>query len=425
MNKNRAAVKRAAARKPQAGRPRIAIVGANFAGLTAAQHFGREYDVTVIDQSPWFEWLPSLHELISGVKRPDDLRLPRARLVARAGHKFLRADVTAIDARKGNLTTAAGGKVAFDICIVAVGGIGETYGVKGVERHAHSLGDVAECEAIRRKLAQLAKLRGQRSAVIVGGGLEGIEALGEVLRRYRNVPGLQIELIEAGPNLLGGSPPSIEKAVRKHCVDNNVLVHMRSPVSVVSAKGIRLRSGARVRSDLTIWTGGMTAPPLLLQSGLATRPRQWAPVEPTLQSKYFANVFVAGDAAGTNSTVAKQAYFAMQMGECAAANARRSLAGRALRSFKPSPKPMLIAFGDLDTFFVSGRRVVASPGLAALKEAVYQYTMAEFDPPVSIAAVRETATRLTGAARKLGISRRDSLSIGAGARRAPARRRTA
>ena len=80
---------------------------------------------------------------------------------------------------------------------------------------------------------------------------------------------------------------------------------------------------------------------------------------------------------------------------------------------------MLIAFGDLDTFFVSGRRVIASPGLAALKEAVYQYTMAEFDPPVSIAAVRETATRLTGAARKLGISRRDSLSIGVGARRAP------
>ena len=170
--------------------------------------------------------------------------------------------------------------------------------MKGVERHARFLGDVAECEAIRRKLAQLAKVRGKRSAVIVGGGLEGIEALGEVLRRYRNVPGFQIELIEAGPNLLGGSPPSIEKAVRKHCLDNNVLVHTRSPVSVVTAKGIRLRSGARVRSDLTIWTAGMTAPPLLLQSGLAKRPRQWAPVEPTLQSKYFANVFVAGDAAG-------------------------------------------------------------------------------------------------------------------------------
>jgi NADH:quinone reductase (non-electrogenic) len=80
-------------------RRRIVIVGANFAGLAAAQHLGREHAVTVIDRSASFEWLPNIHELLSGVKRPAILRLSRARLLARTGHRFVRATVAAIDAR--------------------------------------------------------------------------------------------------------------------------------------------------------------------------------------------------------------------------------------------------------------------------------------------------------------------------------------
>ena len=129
-------------RTARPSRPRVVIVGANFAGLAAAQHLGREYAVTVIDRSPWFEWLPNVHELLSGVKRPADLRLPRARLVARAGHRFVRAEVKRIDGNRSRVITTAGRQFNFDACIVAVGGIDETYGVRGVDRHALGLGFV-------------------------------------------------------------------------------------------------------------------------------------------------------------------------------------------------------------------------------------------------------------------------------------------
>jgi len=84
MDKRKIPAKRPAAPKRRAAteRPRIAIVGGNFAGLTAAQGLGREYDVTVIDRSPHFEWLPNIHELLSGEKRTADLRLSRARVVS-------------------------------------------------------------------------------------------------------------------------------------------------------------------------------------------------------------------------------------------------------------------------------------------------------------------------------------------------------
>src|SRR5512137_2200340 len=107
-------------------RPRIVIVGANFAGIAAAQHLDGRYDVTVVDRSPWFEWLPNIHELLSGAKRVGDLRLPRARLVKRAGHRFVRAEVARIDARRGRALLAGGKSLEFDACIVAVGGVHDT-----------------------------------------------------------------------------------------------------------------------------------------------------------------------------------------------------------------------------------------------------------------------------------------------------------
>jgi len=414
-------------RRPAAksARPRIVIVGANFAGLAAAQQLGAGYDVTVMDRSPWFEWLPNLHELISGIKRPADLRLSRPRLVARAGHRFVRAEVVSIDAVSGEVTTATGRTIPFDACIVAIGGATETYGIKGAQRHALPFKTVAESEKIRRELARVAGRRGERRVVIVGGGLEGIEVLGEILRRYRNTEGLHVEVIEAGPTLLGGSPSAVDKAVRAHCVAHGVGVRTGSAVTAITSRGVQLRSGERVPSDLTLWTAGSAAPPLLLASGLANKPGQWAAVTNTLQSKHFDNVFLAGDAAGCQPPLAKQGFFALQMGECAAGNAGRALAGRPLRPFAPANKPMLIAFGDLDTFMVSGRAVIGSPGLAALKEAVFQATMAELDPPVSISALGDLSTRLSSITRKLHLPSLAAAAIGVGYRRGPARSRDA
>ena len=213
----------AAARTP--ARPRVAIVGANFAGLRAAQRLGVEFDVTVFDPSPWFEWLPNIHELISGTKQPTELRLSRRRLVARAGHRFVQAAVASIDAKHGRLETAAGAEHRFDYCVVAIGGRNETYGVQGAERHALPFKSVDDCELIRRRLAALGRARRPSSVVIVGGGFVGIEALGEILRRYRTRTQMLVHLVEAGPRLMASTSARIDAAVRKHCAGLNVRIH--------------------------------------------------------------------------------------------------------------------------------------------------------------------------------------------------------
>ena len=384
-------------------RRRIVIVGANFAGLTAAQHLGREHAVTVIDRSPWFEWLPNIHELLSGVKQPAILRLSRPRLVATAGHRFIRATVTAIDGAAEKVITSDGRDFGFEVCVVAVGGLNETFGVPGADRYAMPFKSVDQCHAIGRKLATLARRPAQLSVVIVGGGLEGIEALGEVLRRYRHHHALAIRVIEAAPTLLAGAPSALDAAVRARCAPFNVSFHTRTMVTKVTPSRVHLSSGETIRSDLTIWTGGATAPALLQTSGLADQPKQWAPVTKKLRSRRFDNVFVIGDAAALPHPIGKQAYYAMQMGECAAADVERALVGQPLRPFIPSAKPMLISLGDLDTFLVTGDTVIAAPALAGLKEAVFQFTMAQLDPPTGMSASRGLTARLTTAAAKLAL----------------------
>jgi len=128
-------------------------------------------------------------------------------------------------------------------------------------------------------------------------------------------------------------------------------------------------------------------------------------VAATLRSRRYRNVFVIGDAAAFPTRIPKQASHALEMGECAAENVQRAAAGRALRPFRPSRTPLLVAFGDLDTFLVAGRSVVANPALAAGKEAVYQLTMTQIDPPYSVQALGELASRVIGVTRRLATRR--------------------
>ncbi len=386
-----------------AKRKRIAIVGGNFAGLTAAIKLSRGHAVTVIDPSKHFEWVPHIHEILSSVKTPRGLRLDRAAVVKQAGHRFLRDRVTTLQPALGRLATAGGHELAFDACIVAVGALWNTHHIPGVARHAMPFRNVADALAIEHRLHSLVRLGRPLRIVIAGGGISGIEALGEVLRRHRDDAGLCVEVIEAGARLLPGLTPVLDADIRRLCEPYVVKFRTGTTIAGVSAKGVRLADGTRLRSELTLWTAGLAPPALLRESGLARPPQLWAEVQPTLQSRWFDNTFVVGDAAQLPQPVGKQAYNAIDMGALAAANATRYLAGRGLKPFKPAPKPVMIAFGDLQTYLVAGRTVLASKVLAGAKEGVYQAFMLQMAPGGVLSSLPAATGRLWQSWRELAL----------------------
>lgn len=384
-------------------RKKVLIIGANFAGLACAMKLSSRFAVTVVDAAPHFEFLPNIHELLSGVKTPELLRLPRARILHRLGHHFVEDTVTGLDARGGVATTAAGESFDFDACVVAVGGVNNTFGLPGVEQFTLPFKSVDDCALISSRLDERVEAGKGLSVVIVGGGLEGIEALGEILRRYRQRSGLSLHLVEGSKTLIPGRTSALSREIKRKCRSYPVTFHMGDMVKAVTKTRVKLASGKSLKTDLTLWTGGAAPAPLLSASGLATRKGAWAAVDPSLQSQVFGNIFVVGDAANLPFTVSKQAYHALDMGAHAAGNVQRFLAGSSLKPFKPGPEISLISLGDIDTYLVIGKRVFAGPALAPAKELIFQANMARLDPPLRLPAAMELQARYWQGIRELAL----------------------
>jgi NADH dehydrogenase len=354
---------------------RIVIVGAGFAGLAAATAISRRYEVTVVDPRARFEWTPNIHEILSGRKDRDDVMLDSRELVERAGHSFLEDAVTDLDTGQRTIATASGASLDYDACLLAPGGGRDHGGVPGAGEHALDFRHAADAARIEERLAALAGGGRRASVVIIGAGVSGIEALGEMLRRHRDADGLTFHMVERETEILPGLPAALAADVRSRCADLPVRWHTGESVSRLTAKSVVLSSGARLPADLVLWSAGLLPPSFLAQSELVPAGGRWVPVRDTLQSEASDSVFVAGDCAELPAPLRKQAYHALDMGAYAAWNLQHFLRGRPLKAFAPSHKPLLISLGDLDTYLVAGSTVVASPLLAGAKEGVYQFYM--------------------------------------------------
>lgn len=362
-------------------RSRVVIIGGNFAGLVAASRLSCDHDVTVVDSRTEFEWTPNIHEILSGVKDRDAVVLPRSECVSRYGHTFLHDAVTRVDADSQSVHTDGGLVLPYDACLIAAGSQRTTFGIEGADEHAIGLHLVDDAVRIARRLDKLAMRKRRASVVIVGGGVSGIEAVGEILRRRSQGDSFSLHIVERQARILEKQATGLTDDALQRIAPYSVTLHTGTTVAEVNARSVILGNGEKLAADLCIWSAGMTMPNFLRDTGLSEAGENWLPVDDTLQSRYANNIFVAGDCAALPDPVRKQAYYAMDMGEVAGDNITRLLGDRRLRRFRAAPMPMLVSLGDITTWLVAGQSAVASPVLAAAKEGVYQATMARLASP--------------------------------------------
>ena len=362
-------------------RSRVVIIGGNFAGLVAASRISCDHDVTVVDARADFEWTPNIHELLSGVKNREGVVLPRAECVNRYGHTFVQDVVTGVDRDSNSVTTESGLALPYDACLIAAGSVRTTFGVEGADKYALGLRSVGDAVRIASRLDKLATRKRRASVVIVGGGVTGVEVVGEILRRREQGDEFNIHIVEVEPDILDEQLDGLASDAVERFAPYGVTVHTNTSIKAVSARSVLLENGEKLTADLCIWSAGMALPEFLRDAGLKEADDQWLPVDDTLKSVYADNIFVAGDCAALPEPIRKQAYYAMDMGELAGDNISRLLEGGRMKPFRAMPMPMLISFGDITTWLVAGETAVASPLLAAAKEGVYQATMARLASP--------------------------------------------
>ncbi len=374
--------------------PRVGIIGGGFAGLAAASHLSAsEFSVSLFDHKRKFDWLPNIHELISGMKQERDLQIPLKRRLRQLGHTFLNVSVRSINPERKKIRTSHGKTYQFDFLIVAPGGVNNTYGVKGADKYTLPFKSVKDCARIRDRLRKVSSGSNNSRIGIIGGGLEGVESLGELLRAYSTKDNFTITLVVGSPRLMMNAPEIVAKRLQNLCARYLVDLRLGCKVTEVHPRGVILDHKESLDLDAIIWTGGGKAPPLLFEAGLAEDKNSWAKVNEFLESMYFKNVFVIGDAAALPEPIDKQAFYALDMGELAARNIIRLTRGQPKLSFKPVRKPFLLTFGNIDTFMIYDEKVISGPSLCIAKELVYQLIMSRLEGVGSLRSQKDAIRR--------------------------------
>ncbi|OLF11916.1 hypothetical protein BU204_29525 [Actinophytocola xanthii] len=273
---------------------RVLVVGAGYAGATAAVRLaGRSrgrVEVTVVNPRPTFVNRLRLHHLAVGRRVPaPDL----AELLGR-GVTFVEGYVTDLDPDAGRARISGPDgmrEVSFDRVVLATGSTTEPVPVPGGD-HVHAVGDL---ESAHRLRAAFAALPEGADAAVVGGGLTGLETVGELAETR---PDVRVRLVTAG-EVAAWFTPRAADYVRRTLAGLNVETLGDTHVLAVEPDRLLLADGAELPSALTVWCGGFAAPPLARESGIAVDAQGAVITDATLRSLSHPTVLAVGDSGHT------------------------------------------------------------------------------------------------------------------------------
>ncbi|MDR3640010.1 MAG: NAD(P)/FAD-dependent oxidoreductase [Humidesulfovibrio sp.] len=359
-------------------KPRVIIVGAGFAGIFAARELaGGPCDVLIIDRNNAHTFLPLLYQVATAAVESEHIAAPVRGIIRALGRRaanldFLMAEVKNVDF-DARLFLAQGQdgdilSLPYDYLLLAPGSVTNTFGVPGADQYAFSLKNLEEAVRLRnhilRSFEAAAWTRDPSTRlnhlcfIVVGGGPTGVELAGAMaelmtgaLRRDFPRLGLSrpcVTLLEAGDGLLPGFPDSLRAYAQKKLQRMGVEVRLKAQVSRVFPKGVELKDGTVFHAATTVWTAGVKGEPVAARLGLPQAPNGQVLALPTLQSRDYPEVFLAGDICRAEYQGRPLPMFgppAIQEGRHAAANILRLIRRQDPQPFRYFDKGMMATIG--------------------------------------------------------------------------------
>ncbi len=326
----------------------VVVIGGGFAGLNTALQLAASPNpspVVLLEPQERFLFLPLLYELLSGEMRRWEIAPRYEQLLAGSGVVWLQERAIQINTQSKTVETSSGRQLPYRALVVATGGRAETYGIPGVQEHAHSFRSLADVERLQALVSRLQQQqRPLQRLVVVGAGASGIELsckLADLLKGAAIV-----EVIEQGADLLPGSKAFNRDQARQALLKRDIRLRTNTSVTAVEANGLSLRRGGADSSQLeslncdgVIWTGGLSGkvPPLNPPLPLDSRGRLIC--NSCLQVLGVEDLFALGDAAACPFRDAEQAshpataQVAYQQAACVSSNLKHQAHGEPLQAF--------------------------------------------------------------------------------------------
>lgn len=261
----------------------IVVLGAGYAGLTAATGAGKRHPVTLIAPETRFLHRIRQHETAAG--HPEH-RPALAEVIRGRGVRHVPARATGLDLTARKVFLDTGEAVAYDTLVYALGSRTAWHAVPGAAEHAYP----AERAAELGERLRTAERPG--TVAVVGGGATGIELATEIAEAH---PGWRVRIVAAG-QVGGWFSPRGRSHVRGVMARLGIEVHEQHTVTEVDAEGLTT-TGGRIPADVVVWAAAMEPHPLAAEAGLTVNPAGQAVVDGHLRSVSHPEVYVIGDAA--------------------------------------------------------------------------------------------------------------------------------
>src|SRR5271166_2239550 len=215
-------------------RLRVVIIGAGFAGLSAAKALrAAPVDLVVIDRHNYHLFQPLLYEVATAGLSPADIAAPIRQILGRQDNTtVMLANVAGVDVSRKEVI-AEGRRIPFDKLVIATGAQHAYFGHDEWGKYAPGLKRIDDATYVRRRIllafekAETETNEEERrrllNFVIVGAGPTGVEMAGAIAelakkalaRDCRTIDPARIILIEAGPRVLPSFDPSLAAAAKR------------------------------------------------------------------------------------------------------------------------------------------------------------------------------------------------------------------
>ncbi len=305
---------------------RILILGGGWGGVTTARHLERlfrsrqDVDITLVSRENFFVITPLLFEACSGRLELRHCAQPIRAAIRRS--RFVEAMVETVDVERRivrafatpHVSDAQSYELPFDHLVVALGASTNEQLIPG-SSNALTFKTMADALVLRNQLieqferadsaADSATRRGCLTVVVIGGGLVGVELLGEltafvndILRFYPRLrrDDVRFWLFEAGPRILPEIDERLAVVAARVLERRGADVRVSTPVRLIEPGRVHLANEV-IDAAMIVLAAGIVPSAVARAIPVAHDDRGRIVVDETMRSRSHPHVWALGDCA--------------------------------------------------------------------------------------------------------------------------------
>lgn len=301
----------------------ILILGAGFAGITAALNLSKQVsaqdaEIIIIDKEDYHLFTTNLYEVATAEEEMTSMgqlkktiTLPIKEVLNSGRVRLVKGTVKLIDQEKKQVSLEDGKNFSYDYLVIATGSVSDYFNIEGAENFSIPLKTLKDALKIRNQVEfaiQAHRLDTSKKLlrfVVAGGGYTGVEFVSELSNlvkilswKYGYPPQkMEIVVVEGTSQLIPGLSDRLSRDAYKRLEELGVRVMLSSFIVKVTDGFLDFKNGERLAYDLLVWSAGVKARTMNFSKELALDKKGRILTTPFLQAQNWPNIFVTGDIA--------------------------------------------------------------------------------------------------------------------------------